>query len=293
MSATAFAPVSRLKLVRRLLAEPLTHFVVAGLLLFLIGSAYQRFTSTHRIVVTPAHVQQLAKGYALQFGAPPDPATLDALVQRDLHDEVLFREGRALGLDQNDEIVRRRVVQKMQFTLQDLHPPPEPTEAELAAYYAAHAEHYAAPPKVSFTHIYFSSDTGGDDAARTRAAAVQRGLPAGLARAPERGDAFPDLYDFSAYEPEQVYRLFGHTPFAAATLTAPPGQWVGPLRSAYGWHLLRVDSRQAAAHPPLAAVREAVRTDFLSAAQERANDTAFARLARGFTIVRADRGAMR
>ena len=274
---------------RRILAEPLTHFVIAGFALFLAGRMYQTETDVHRIVVTPAHVNQLANDYALQFGGRPDAPTLNALVQRDIHDEVLFRQGLALKLDQGDAIVRRRVVQKMQFTLQDLHPPAEPTEAELQAYYAGHAAHYAAPAKVSFSHIYFSSDKGGDAAAKVRAEAALKVLPAGVTRAPERGDAFPDLYDFSAYEPEQIYRLFGRTPFSEAALTTPAGHWVGPLHSGYGWHLLYVDSRQAAEHPPLAAVRDAVRSDYLQEAQDKANDTAFARLARDFHVVRADK----
>ncbi len=296
----AKAPVRRLKALRlpldrargfmgRVLAEPLTHFVIAGLALFLAGRAYQIETDLHRIVVTPAHVNQLANEYALQFGARPDASTLNALVQRDIHDEILFRQGLALKLDQGDEIVRRRVVQKMQFLMQDLHPPAEPTEAELEAYYAVHAAHYEAPPKISFSHIYFSSDNGGDAAARARAEAALKTLPAGVTRAPERGDVFPDLYDFSAYEPEQIYRLFGRTPFSDAALHAPPGRWVGPLHSGYGWHLLYIESRQAADRPPLSAVRDAVRSDDLQAAQDRANDAAFASLARDFRVVRADR----
>jgi len=293
LEAAASASAHRLQAMRamlsRILAEPLAHFVVAGLVLFLAGRAYQSQTDVHRIVITPAHVAQLANDYALQFGSRPDGPTLNALLQRDIHDEILFRQGLALKLDRGDEIVRRRVVQKMQFLMQDLHPPAEPTEAQLQAYYAAHAARYEAQPKVSFTHIYFSSDKGGDQAAKARAEAALKTLPAGVTRAPERGDAFPDLYDFSAYEPEQIYRLFGRTPFSDAALTVPAGHWVGPFHSGYGWHLLYVDSRQAAEHPPLGAVRDAVRSDDLQDAQEKANDTAFARLARDFRVVRADK----
>lgn len=275
----------------RLVREPLFHFVVLGFALFLLGRAYQTRTDVYRIEVTPAHVAQLSRSYALQFGAPPDPATLEQLVQSDLRDEMMFRQGRALKLDQDDEIVRRRVVQKEQFLIQNLHAPPEPTEAQLAAYYNAHADHYAAPPRTSFSHIYFAVGPDGDAAAQARARAVLAKIPAGLSRGPERGDAFPDLYDFSAFEPEQVERLFGHTPFAQAVFSAPAGRWTGPFRSAYGWHLLYVVNRAPAARPPLAEVRERVRSDYLQDAQDRANTVAFDQLARRFTVVRADRKA--
>ncbi len=273
---------------RRVAREPLTHFLLFGFLLFVASRFYQEQHSVYDIVVTPQHVAQIARTYALQYGTPPDAQTLEGLVERDVHDEILFRQGAALGLDQGDEIVRRRVVQKMQFLVQDLNPPAEPSQAALVAYYKAHADRYVAAPRTTFTHIYFSTDAGGDAEARARS--VLAALPGSLKRAPERGDAFPDLYDFSAYEPEQVQRLFGRTPLADAVFAAPVGRWSGPFRSGYGWHLIFVDARQAAALPPFASVRERVRSDYLQDAQDRANRAAFDDLARRFTVVREDRG---
>ena len=281
------------RLARAAAAEPLVHFAVAGFALFLAAAAYQHQTDLHRIVITPAHVAELANQYALQFGDKPDPRTLDALIQRDVHDEVLFRQGQDLKLGQDDQIVRRRVVQKMQFLMQDLNAPPEPTDAQLQAYYDAHSAHYATPPRATFSHVYFSSDKGGDDAAKARAVAVLKTLKDSTTRAPDLGDPFPDLYDFSAYEPEQIWRLFGHTPFADAVQTAPVGHWAGPFKSGYGWHLLYVDARETAAKPPLSQVREAVRTDYLQAAQDRSNQAAFDKLASQYRVVRKDLGRTR
>ena len=291
---TATAAWARLRpFALSVLREPLVHFLVLGLALVVAERIYADRVNVHRIVVTPAHAAQLANDYALQFGGRPDPATLEALVRRDADDEVLFREGRALRLDDGDQIVRRRIVQKMQFLIQDLNPPAEPTDAQLAAYYQAHAGHYAAPARTSFSHIFFSADKAGDAAAKARAQAVLKTLSDRTRRAPDLGDPFPDLYDFSAYEPGQVERLFGRTPFAQAVATTPPGHWAGPFRSGYGWHLLYVTGREAAASPPLARVRDAVRTDFLQDAQDAANKAAFAKLARGYRVVRQDKGAGR
>jgi hypothetical protein len=273
------------------LKEPLFHFVVLGFLLFLAGQAYQARTDVYRIEVTPAHVAQLSHGYALQFGSPPDPATLEQLIRDDVHDEILFRQGLAQRLEDGDEIVRRRVVQKEQFLIQNLHAPAEPLAAELEAYYAAHADRYASPPRASFSHIYFDAGPDGEAGAQARARSVLAKLPPGMARAPERGDAFPDLYDFSEFEPGQAERLFGHTDFTRAVFSAPVGRWAGPFRSAYGWHLLYVASRAAGARPPLSEVRDRVRNDMLEAAQDRANAAAFNKIAKRFTVVRADRKA--
>ncbi len=271
--------------IRRLLSEPLTHFVVAGAALFIAGQAWQSGHNAHNIIVTPAHLNQLANDYALQFGARPDPVTMDALLKRDLHDEILYREGLALKLDQDDQIVRRRVVQKMQFLMQDLNAPAEPTDAQLQSYYDAHAAHYAAPAKTTFSHIYFSADQGGDAAAKARATAVLKTLSDKTTRAPDKGDAFPDLYDFSAYAPDQVERLFGKSEFAQGVQTAPVGHWSGPYKSGYGWHLIFIDARQGASRPPLKEVRDQVRSDDLQDAQDTANQRAFDKLAKSYTVV--------
>ena len=275
---------------RRLLSEPLTHFAILGAILFVCGQVYAARTNVYRIEVTPAHVAQLSHKYELQFGRAPDPATLDRLVRDDIHDEILFRQGMALKLDQDDEIVRRRIVQKEQFLLQNLSAPAEPTDAQLSAYYAAHRDLYAAPPRVTFSHIYFGVGPGGDAAAQARARAVLAKLSPGTTRGPELGDAFPDLYDFSAFEPEQVERLFGHTPLSQAVFSAPVGRWSGPFRSAYGWHLIHVDARVAGGQAPFSEIADRVRSDYLQAAGDRANAQAFDKIARRFTVVRKDVG---
>ena len=254
--------------IRRCVREPLLHFVSMGLLLFIASQIHRAYTDPFRIIVTPQREAQLARHYALQFGTKPDTATTAQLIEHDVEEEILFRRGLALGLDKDDEIVRRRIVQKMRFLLQDLQAPPEPRDADLDAYYQAHAERYVTPPRVTFSHIYFSDEA--------------RALRAGSA---DRGDPFPDLNHFSAYDPQQVQRLFGRTEFSQAVFRAPLQRWVGPYRSAYGWHLLRVDSREEATQQPLSAVHDRVRTDYLLDEQQRANQAAFNDVAREFTVV--------
>jgi len=270
---------------RQWLREPLLHFVLIGAALFVGGDLYRQHTSTYRIEMTPQRVAQLAKRYELQFGITPSPDTLWLLIDEDIHDEILFREGLHLKLDQDDEIVRRRIVQKTKFLLQDTHAPQEPTREDLERYYQRHRAHYIIPQRASFSHIYFSGD-GGDQAARAHANAVLTKLTRQTKRAPQLGDAFPDLYDFAAYEPEQIARLFGHTELAQAVMSAPIGRWSGPFRSAYGWHLLYVEMREPSRQPSLDEVREQVRTDYLLDAQTRANAAAFDEVARKFTVVR-------
>jgi parvulin-like peptidyl-prolyl isomerase len=270
---------------RTLLREPLVHFVLAGLVLFIAGEVHRSRVDAYRIIVTPQREAHLATRYELQFGARPDAQTLAQLVERDVKEEMLFRRGLALELEQDDEIVRRRIVQKMRFLLEDVSAPGEPSDVDLKEYYQAHAAQYVAPARVTFSHVYFSGDDG-EHAARERASQALDLLFSGKARLSDLGDPFPDRYHFSGYEPEQVYRLFGRTEFSEAALSAPLERWLGPYRSAYGWHLVRVEARSEAQHLDLATVRDRVRTDYLLDAQARTNATAFKALASEFTVVR-------
>ena len=275
----------RSSLFRTLLREPLVHFVLAGFVLFMAGEAHRSRVDAHRIVVTPQREAHLADRYELQFGEQPDAQTLARLVESDVEEEMLFRRGLALDLDKDDEIVRRRIVQKMRFLLEDVSAPSEPSDAELSTYYQAHVARYALPARITFSHVYFSCDEG-EDAANERASQALDLLSSGKLQESDIGDPFPDRYHFSAYEPEQLYRLFGRTEFSQAAWSAPLGLWAGPFRSTYGWHLVRVEARFEAQQLQLATVRERVRTDYLLDAQARTNATAFESLAREFAVVR-------
>ena len=270
--------------VRAWLSEPLLHFVAAGLVLFVASKLRGDEDGAHRIVITPQREAQLANRYALQFGASPSPQILTQLVDQEIEEEILFRRGVALGLDRDDEIVRRRVVQKMQFLLHDVQAPPEPEEGQLSAYFEDHAGRYVTPTRVTFSHVYLSTDKG-DDVARARARQALERLSHGE-QASRVGDPFPDLYHFSAYEPEQVYRLFGRSELSAAALSVAPGRWMGPYRSGYGLHLIRVETRLEARQPTFVEVRDRVRTDYLLAEQDRRNIAAFNALAGEYEVVR-------
>jgi hypothetical protein len=278
---------------RRLAREPLLHFFAVGLVLFAAAERHRTQADLYRIVVTPERVRQLVEAYRAEFGTAPGPKTLAGLVDHDVDEEALYREGLARKLDQDDEIVRRRIVQKMQFLEQDLSAPAEPSAAELAAWFRTHRGDYVQPASLSFSHIYFSDVHGGSDAARARALSTLARLSDTTQRAPERGDPFPDLYDYAGFGPEQAKRLFGDSEISRKLFQAPQGRWIGPLRSGYGWHLVRVQSVQPARSLDFDEARERVRADVLAAEQEAANQRAFAALKARFTVVRQDQGAAR
>jgi hypothetical protein len=277
----------------RIIREPLLHFLLLGALIFALGDMRSAGDKQYRIVVDKARIAKLAQTYAQQFGGPPSPAMLRTLTDNSINEEILYREGMAMHLDQDDEVIRRRVVQKVQFLEQDLNPPAAPSDAALRSFYDSHSSLYTAAPRLTFTHIFFSSDKGGDAEARRRALAVLASLDGHVTRAPQRGDTYPDLYDYSSIGPEEAARLFGQTDMARAVFNAPAGKWSGPFRSGYGWHLVYVSATQPAHLMPFEQVRDQVRSDYQADAQVQANQRNFAELKARYTVVRQDGAAAR
>ena len=150
----------------KLLREPLLIFLVLGALLFglytLVKDQSQGSSDALRIQVTAADVDQLSVRWQRQMGRPPRPEELQGLTDNFVREEVLVREALALGLDRDDTGIRRRLVQKMNFLVEDLALLNEPTDADLSDYFEQHPEIYRLPPRISFTHIYFSRDQRGD-----------------------------------------------------------------------------------------------------------------------------------
>lgn len=274
----------------RLLRDPLVHFLVAGLLILFASQAWHDVHDRRVILVTPERAAELSTKYRLQFGAAPSEAQLTQLIDAYVLQEALYREGKAMGLDRDDEIIRRRVAQKVSFLQQDRSLPPQPSTDEFQAWYRAHLTDYATPVRITYSHLYFSTDGVEDAVARARAAKALLALTSGGMPDGVGADDFPYQNGFAAQTPTEAGRLFGDTDFTHQLETAPLAIWSGPYRSGYGWHLLKVEARAPGVTPAFAEVQDRVREDYLHAAQAKANVQAMDRLTARYRVVRQDLG---
>lgn len=247
----------------RLLRDPLLHFVVAGAVIFGAWRAFspegQPSADPMRIALTADEMKQIALSQLAQGLPLPDPAQLHALGQQRAMQRILAREAVNFGLDRDDEIIERRLAQKMDFLLADLSQLQPPSHDELAAWYAAHADRFTQPPRASFRHVYFSPDHRPQPQADA-AAALPRvaGLPIDSPALGTVGDRFMFQDFYGARTPEDVGRAFG-SDFATALFALQPGAWAGPIRSGYGWHLVRIDTLEPARVPALDEIEADVR----------------------------------
>jgi len=266
----------------RILREPLLHFMVVGALVYVTARAFDGDAGRYRIDAGPEQRARIATTYQQQYGVAPTQAQVQYLLDQYVRSEILFREGLALGLDRDDEIVRRRVVQKIEFLNEDTDAI-EPNDADLEKFFASHQSRYITPPTVSVTQRYFSADAGGEGEAHRRADAALAGLKKGAAT--PAGDRFEGGNDVAGLSNGDAQRLFGDSQLSAALFEAPSGEWLGPFRSAYGWHIVKIERRDAAKVPALASVKDRVRVDYLTAERDRRNEAEFKRMASKYHIV--------
>lgn len=237
-------PVSAI--VKRFLREPLVHFLLAGAILFgvygLIPASRPAPAATE-IRLSLDDIAQLTLLYQSQWQRPPAPEDLARLVENKVQQEVLYREALAMGLDRNDEIVKRRMAQKMQFLAEDVVAAREPTTDEIQRWFDAHRDRFALPPRLSFRHLYFSPDRRGARAREDAEAALATlaGQPEDAAIAGSLADPFMFQDYYRDRAPDYLGKEFG-PPFALAVARLTPGAWQGPIESGFGWHLVFVDT---------------------------------------------------
>ena len=271
---------------KRLLAEPMLHFLVIGIVLF---AAYRwrspADSSGHRIVITQGVVDDLVAQHLSVRGRKPSAVELRNLVDGYVRDEILYREGAALGLDRDDIVVKRRVRQKLEVMGEEAASTAAPTDAELSAYLRANPERFKAPAVVTFEQVFLGPWTTGH--AIARAAATNTGPqgkfdPMTLAR--------PTLLPEGMARTEStiVERSFGPK-FVAALEQAPMGEWTGPVESEYGAHFVRVSERTPAVLPQLANVRDQVVREWESERRTRARDDSYEKMRRTYEVVFDDR----
>jgi hypothetical protein len=266
--------------IRRWVREPLLHFFVLGAALFTLYSWLHQgqIDAPNEIFVSRAQVSSLQAQFERVWQRPATSAESQHLVDNWVREEIFYREGLAMGLDRDDPVVRRRVGQKIQFIIESAAPA-QPGVAELQAWLDAHPAAYAIEPRYWLRQVYFDPRRHGASLGRDVDAA-RRVLTDG---ANVVGDSTLLPSGMRDAEQSAVAREFG-TKFAAALKDLPVGSWQGPVQSAFGLHLVKVEERTGAQAPPLEQVRAAVERDLLEARANQANQAIYDKLRANYRV---------
>ena len=273
----------------KLLREPLLHFMLIGAAIYLL---YGLFTESvpeednKTIVVTAAEVEWMQTSWRKRWNRPPIDKELDGLIQQYVKETVLYREALTMGLNQHDQVIRRRLAQKLEFLAKDLVALTPPTEEELRTYFEKHLDRYQEPALYTFTQVFIDPDKRGDatlaEAEEIKARLIAQGDtiddPGAL------GDSFMLQNYYPQKDQAEIQKQFG-SGFAESLVDLAPRQWHGPVLSGYGVHLVYVSHISEPPAPVFAAVRKRVTQDWTADKGEELNERFYANLRDQYRIV--------
>lgn len=278
------------QILRTITRDPLCHFALLGGLLFGVNFLFQgNQPDVGEIHVSTNRIEHLANIFERRWQRPPSPDELQQLVDDFVREEVLYREGQRLGLDQDDAVIRRRLRMKMELLAKDLVDAIEPGDTVLETYYRNHLDTYTLPARYSFEQIYFNSDERPEVAEDARLVLAK--LTAG-SDPTTLGDSNLLQHAYKDITGDRIDQLFGSS-FVLQLAELEPGQWLGPVTSAYGEHLVRINAFQPANTAPFASIRDDVLRDWQLAEQRKILETQYETLAKNYRITVADMEAVR
>jgi hypothetical protein len=234
-----------------------------------------------RIEVTDRHVRALVAQHERRVGRSADPATVSLLVDRFVEEEILYREALRFGLASDNPAVVLRLRQKLEFLdeghtdgmkdeavlreaaalgladedivlrnmfvrnmrlLLALQGDRPPTETELESHLQQHAEDFRAQARVSWRHVLLAKTDRGEPRRFAADALLERLRSEGLApeRTTELGDSFAGGHVFRGMTHQRIETRFG-SEFAEAILALTEGRWSDPIASPFGLHLVWVE----------------------------------------------------
>ena len=282
--------IADLNFMKRLVREPLIHFLVLGAFLFAADRYLQPASSgtpsSKQIQLSPDDLSQMVILFQSQWRREPTTQELARLVENKVQEEILYREALAMGLEKDDTIVKRRMAQKMRFLAEDVAAAREPEAAELKRWFEKNKAKFSQPSRVSFRHLYFSPDRRGtrarDDAEKALAKLTGQPQDAKLAASLADPFMFQDYYRDRA--PEYLGKEFGPQ-FAQAVAKLVSGSWQGPIESGFGSHLVFVDTVIPGRVPGFEEIEPDVKTAWLGEQKALAWEKAYKEMRVKYTVL--------
>lgn len=258
------------------LKQPLLHFAVLGAAIFLLSQwigADGAAKEMRRIVVDDQALREFVQYRSRSYDAATaartlerlSPTALEEVVEDLIREEALYRQAKALNLDANDYVIRRRLVQKMEFIAEGSAALMDLRNGDAERHYQQNREDYYIEPWITFAHVYFDRQRRGAEAARALAAQKrdelnQQAVP--LAAATRHGDRFPYHVNYVERTLGFVASHFGEA--MAKQLFAKPAdakRWLGPFESEHGFHAVLVKANNPGRLPRFTEVAEQATRD--------------------------------
>jgi hypothetical protein len=246
---------------RKIFKEPLLHFILIGAAFFLLYQVVKSDDSSEDfITIDESDLDEIVSKFEMQWKRPPTEEELTAILESRVEQEIFYQEALKMNLDHNDEIIKRRLSQKMQFLSNDISSLVEPTSEELKEYYQNNLDRFMQDATYSLYQIFFSPDLREDWHGDAKMALEDfNGLA--LEEALKKGDRIALPQYFENTSSFHIQRQMGDE-FTKGLIDLKVGKWQGPIRSGYGEHLVFIEKKEAEQSAPFEEVKSKVLEDF-------------------------------
>jgi hypothetical protein len=180
----------------------------------------------------------------------PSPADMKVLLNRWIDNEVLYREGLALGLDKGDTSIRERVIFKALSVTQAGLALPKIDEAGLRAWFGTRRSRYDIAPRFNFQEAVVSGEQSPESLRKFAAALNGQG----------QSDAQSSLRIFKDRPRDNIVQSYG-APFTEALEAQPPNTWAVHA-SSDGPRVIRLESITPGQVTDFEAVKDRVYQDW-------------------------------
>ena len=261
----------------KLLKEPLLHFLLIGIGLFVLFEIVAGDTDEYdsRVINVDrdsllTFVQFRSRAFEPSAAASRLDAMsaeeLDRLIDDYVREEALHREALALGMDKNDYVIKRRMIQSIEFVTNGfVTAAVEVSDDDVQEFYEANREDYFIEPYVTFAHVFLSAEDRDRGEIAEAAGMLLAELNANqvpFSHAPRYGDRFPYFVNYVERSPDLVASHFG-AGMAEKIFSLQPSDntWRGPFESAYGFHAVMLVRKSEGRYPALEEIADTVRED--------------------------------
>ena len=282
------------KIILKIIKNPLLHFLLIG------GAIYWGYTAltteatpepTNTIRISKGEIQWLRDSWEKRWRRAPTKEEFQGLLDEYTRETVLYRHAMAMGLDENDIIIRRRLTQKLGFLFRDLADLKPPTEQELRGYFEANVKQYQEPEVMTFTNVFIDPDRRGEKTIPEAKALLEK---LKKQKEPTRetgnlGDPFMLQNYYPTRNKQEISKLFG-AEFAKSLFGLSAGKWHGPVLSGYGTHLVYIHDRTTPPPPDFKATRDRVLQNWIDAKRKRLYDEQCAAILDRYNVIIEDEG---
>lgn len=268
---------------KRIIFDPLFAFLILSLFIFIyhtiVSDDADRIDDT--IIMTDHDVDRLIDIYQRTWSAAPDSIALQRLIDQELKNEIFYNEGLKMNLDHNDEIIRRRLVQKYEFLIKDISDNSEPTHAQIQDYYKQHEERYQTEARYTMRQYYFSPDALDDAMAQ-----AQQFYEASITNDTDHITQSNTLHlpqQQVNKTTNQLMQDFG-TSFAESVAQSTDTGWQKPIQSGYGWHVIHIQDIDPPKSIPYKDISDQVAQDYRNQQLSEYNDGLYEALRNEYNI---------